>query len=211
MLITPKDNLQETIPWYPIAADPNPPTTETIDIGFGQNLSGNWVFSMNNSPFRTDYNAPILLLSNAGNNSYPDNPEWNVYNFGSNASIRIILNNPGFLVHPIHLHGHNFFVESVGTDTWDGTVVRPLNPQRRDVELLPAGGYLVLQIFADNPGVWPLHCHIAWHVSAGFYVTVVERPADIANLKIPSIMAQTCRDWAAFTNTTVIDQIDSGV
>jgi hypothetical protein len=52
---------------------------------------------------------------------------------------------------------------------------------------------------------------IAWHVSAGLYVSVMERPADIANLKIPSIMAQTCRDWATFTGQTVVDQIDSGL
>jgi hypothetical protein len=167
---------------------------------------------MNKSAFRTNYNAPILLLSKAGNNSYPGSPEWNVYNFGSNSSIRIILTNDNPIPHPIHLHGHNYLVESVGNASeWDGTVVRPHNPQRRDTQLLPANGYLVLQITADNPGIWPLHCHIAWHVSAGLYVTVMERPADIAKLRIPSIMAQTCQDWGAFTNTTVIDQIDSGL
>jgi hypothetical protein len=60
---------------------------------------------MNNSSFRGDYNAPILLLSNLGNNSYPDSPEWNVYDFGSNSSVRIVIENPGPLAHPIHLHG----------------------------------------------------------------------------------------------------------
>jgi hypothetical protein len=89
--------------------------------------------------------------------------------------------------------------------------VNPDNPQRRDVQLLQGFGYIAIQIEADNPGSWPLHCHIAWHVSAGLYVTVLERPDDIANLNIPSIMAQTCRDWAAFTNTTIVDQIDSGL
>jgi hypothetical protein len=171
---------------------------------------------MNNSSFRANYNNPILLLSKTGNDSYPYDPEWNVYNFGSNSSIRIVINNLGAvrLTHPMHLHGHNFFVESVGAGAWDGTIVNPSNPQRRDVQLLPGGtngGHLVLQIAADNPGAWPLHCHIAWHVSAGLYVTVLERPADIQNLPIPSIMAQTCRDWAKFTNTTIIDQIDSGL
>lgn len=172
-------------------------------------------WTMNNSSFRANYNEPILLLSKTGNNSYPDSPEWNVYNFGSNSSVRIIINNQGalgFLAHPIHLHGHNMFVLDVGTGTWDGTtIVKEDNPQRRDVQILPANGYMVLQLTADNPGAWPLHCHIAWHVSAGLYVTVLERPADIANLNIPSIMAQTCRDWSAYTNTTVVDQIDSGL
>jgi hypothetical protein len=166
---------------------------------------------MNGSSFRTNYNQPILLLSKAGNNSYPFSPQWNVYNFGSNSSVRIILTNPGGAAHPIHLHGHNMFVLAEGTGTWDGKTVRPANTQRRDVQILQGGGYMVLQFAQDNPGIWPLHCHIAFHVSSGLYVSVMERPADIAKLPIPSIMAQTCRDWAAFTNTVVVDQIDSGL
>jgi len=205
------DPLTETVPWFPITPDPAPPVTQNIDIEFGQNASGNFLWTMNKSSFRANYNQPILLLSNLGNNSYPDSPQWNVYNFGSNSSIRIHITNPGFAAHPIHLHGHNMFVENVGTGTWDGTVVNPSNPQRRDVQIVPAGGFLVLQITADNPGAWPLHCHIAWHVSGGLYVTVLERPDDIAKLQIPSIMAQTCRDWATFTGKEVVDQIDSGL
>ncbi|KUJ12474.1 uncharacterized protein LY89DRAFT_756956 [Mollisia scopiformis] len=206
------DALTDTVPWFPITPDPAPPVTQDIDIEFGQNETGHWVWTMNGQSFRANYNQPILLLSNVGNNSYPNDPQWNVYNFGSNSSVRILITNPGFLAHPIHLHGHNMFVLAEGTGSWDGsTVVNPSNPQRRDVQLVQAGGYLVLQLTADNPGVWPLHCHIAWHVSAGLYVSVMERPDDIAKLQIPSIMAQTCRDWAAFTNSTVVDQIDSGL
>ncbi|TVY80676.1 oxidoreductase ptaK [Lachnellula suecica] len=206
------DDLSLTRPLYSITPDPKPPTTQNLDIEFGQNATGFWVWTMNKVSFRTNYNAPILLLSNAGNNSYPQSPQWNVYNFGSNSSIRFVITNPGVAAHPMHLHGHNFFVLAVGTGTWDGkTVVNAANPQRRDVQIVPAGGYLVMQITADNPGVWPLHCHIAWHVSAGLYITVVERPNDIAKLAIPSVVAQTCRDWATFTGTTVIDQIDSGL
>ena len=51
------------------------------------------------------------------------------------------------------------FVLDVGTGTWDGsTIINPQNPQRRDVQLVPGQGYLVLQLTADNPGIWPLHC-----------------------------------------------------
>jgi hypothetical protein len=166
---------------------------------------------MGGSSFRANYNQPILLLSNLGNNSYPDSPQWNVHNYGSNSSVRIHITNPGFLAHPIHLHGHNMFVINEGLGEWDGSVVNGGNPQRRDVQIVQAGGYLVLQFESDNPGAWPLHCHIAWHVSAGLYVTVLERPGDIAKMHLPSIMAQSCRDWAAYTNSTVVEQIDSGL
>lgn len=157
------DLLPQTVPWFPIKPDPAPPTTKEIDIDFHTNSTGFSLWYMNGQTFRTDYNSPILLLSKAGNNTFE--PDWNVQNFGSNSSIRIIINNNsptgGFATHPIHLHGHNMFVLAVGLGTWDGkTVTNPNNPQRRDVQLLPAGGYMVLQITADNPGAWPLHCHI---------------------------------------------------
>ena len=66
------------------------------------------------------------------------------------------------------------FVLDEGVGTWDGTsVVNSANPQRRDVQLLQPHGYIVVQIDADNPGVWPFHCHIAWHVSAGLYINLM--------------------------------------
>lgn len=59
----------------------------------------------------------------------------------------------------MHLHGHNFWVLDVGFGEWNGDVVNPLNPQRRDTQLMPAGSpdqpsYLVLEWVTDNPGVW---------------------------------------------------------
>ncbi|CZT03440.1 probable laccase precursor [Rhynchosporium agropyri] len=203
------DPLISTRPWFPITPAATPSTTQEFNIGFGQNASGHWVWTIQGSSFRVNYNQPVLLLSKTGNNSFPTN--WNGYNFGSNSTVRLHVKNPGFAAHPMHLHGHNFWVLAEGTGTWDGTVVNAANPQRRDVQIVRAGGYLVIQINQDNPGTWPFHCHIAWHVSGGLYVTVIERPADIAKLPIPAIMAQSCRDWAAYTNTTVVDQIDSGL
>lgn len=72
--------------------------------------------------------------------------------------------------------------------------------------------YIVVQWNQDNPGTWPMHCHIAWHLSAGFVWMVLENPSAIANeMEIPSIMAQTCRDWSAWTGENVVDQIDDGL
>ena len=58
---------------------------------------------------------------------------------------------------PQHMHGHNFHVLAVGNGKWDGTIVHPNNPQRRDTQLIPGGtqaspGYMVVQINTDNPG-----------------------------------------------------------
>lgn len=78
-------------------------------------------------------------------------------------------------------------------------------------QLLP-GQYIVVQWNQDNPGTWPLHCHIAWHLSAGFVWYILEQPQSIkSETQIPSIMAQTCRDWSAWTGTHIVDQIDDGL
>jgi hypothetical protein len=80
----------------------------------------------------------------------------------------------------MHLHGHNFWVMAQGTGEWNGTVTRPSNPQRRDTQLLErraltedGATYIVLDFMADNPGIWPFHCHVAWHVSDGLYVNIM--------------------------------------
>ena len=95
----------------------------------------------------------------------------------------------------MHLHGHNFWVVAEGVGEWNGTVYSD-TPQRRDTQLLLPGtatepGYLVIQFTADNPGVWPFHCHIAWHVSGGLYMNVLERPADITETVIPSVSTRS--------------------
>ena len=38
-----------------------------------------------------------------------------------------------------------------------------------------------------------------------------EHPEKITQRQIPGIMAQTCRDWANYSNHNVVDQIDSGL
>lgn len=51
----------------------------------------------------------------------------------------------------MHLHGHNFYVLHEGPGAWDGTIVRPSNPHRRDVHLVRGNGHLVIQ-FDGTPG-----------------------------------------------------------
>lgn len=206
------DALSQTVPSYSISAG-TPSTTLDLSINVGVNASGHFVWTINNSSFRGNFNNPLLLLSKAGNTSYPsDHPEWNVYNLGRNATIRVVLTNLSPASHPWHLHGHEMQVLAVGTGTWDGsTIVNQQNPQRRDVMLLPANGYLVLQWESNNPGVWPFHCHIAWHISGGLYANLLEQPDEIKKYNVPSTAYQNCRDWSAWSGGHLVDQIDSGL
>ena len=66
----------------------------------------------------------------------------------------------------MHLHGHNMYVLQEGEGFYDNQpFVNPANPQRRDTQMVRPNGHIVVQFDADNPGVWPFHCHIAWHLS----------------------------------------------
>lgn len=109
---------------------------------------------------------------------------------------------------------------NVGFGPWDGTVVRSDNPQRRDSQLLPPGSvdspsHMVVQWTADNPGVWPFHCHIAWHLSAGLYFTVLENPGSVASdgmfSGLGDVVGRTCDSWGSFSGANVVWQIDDGV
>ncbi|PVH73445.1 multicopper oxidase [Cadophora sp. DSE1049] len=202
------DDLALTVPFYPIAPPAKSDFIQQYDINFAPSASNIFQWSVNGQAFRGNYNAPVLMLANLGNPSYP--PEWNVYNYGTNGSF--VINNPaGFPAHPMHMHGHNFFVLHQGPGAWDGTVTNAANPIRRDVIQVPGGWHVTIQIVTDNPGAWQFHCHIAWHVSGGLYITILEQPEKIKAIKIPQTPAQGCREWATFTGTTVINQIDSGL
>jgi hypothetical protein len=189
--------------------------TEDILIEFKSNGTDN-VWFMNNSSFRADYNINLLDHVIGGNTTFET--EWNVHTFDDTTknSVRLLVENTFFLPHPMHLHGHDFNVLASGVGTWDGTIVNPSNTQVRDVHLLPGAGaagngFMVLQFQKNNPGVWPFHCHIAWHVSAGLYVNILEAPSKI-DYQVPSGVKDTCSDWAAWEALgNIPDQIDSGL
>lgn len=215
------DALSSTVPVYSIT--PQPPTsTQTINITFDNNGT-QWLFNMNGNSFRDDYNDPNLLEAKLGNVSFP--ADQNVYDFGSNKSVSLVVYNFIPASHPMHMHGHNFYVIDEGFGTWDGNHSgNTTNPQRRDTQLLQkaqadgngtvtAPSYVVLQFDLDNPGVWPFHCHIAWHVSQGLYINMLERPADInsTQINVPLSAADLCRSWWTWTGSNFVDQIDSGL
>jgi FtsP/CotA-like multicopper oxidase with cupredoxin domain len=204
------DDLSLTVPYYSITAM-TPSTTRTMVIDNIVNKTGSFLWRLDGTSARVNYNHPILLLAEQGNITYPE--DWNVKNFGTNTTVRVVVNNPSPASHPMHLHGHNMQILSEGAGNWDGsTIVNANNPLRRDVQLVRANGYFVMQYDLDNPGVWPFHCHIAWHVSGGLYANFLERPADIGkDTSIPMVMQQTCTNWMKYTNADVVDQIDSGV
>lgn len=111
----------------------------------------------------------------------------------------------------MHLHGHNFFVLAEGQGTWDGKITNYPATQRRDVQIIQQAkdfttpSYLVIQYDTDNPGVWPFHCHIAWHVSAGLYINAMEHPDKIKQKVIPQVSCPFFPHRAVFKLTPLAD------
>ncbi|PSR87224.1 multicopper oxidase-domain-containing protein [Coniella lustricola] len=203
------DALSTTVPMYTITP-PTPSYTHTYNITLFTNGSGVTLWDLDDGSARVDYNAPTLLSAQQGVTTF--DAEANLRTLYTNSSVRMIVENNTPAAHPMHLHGFNMYVLAEGTGTWDGTtIVNPTNPQRRDVQQVRGNGYIVLQFDSTNPGVWPFHCHISWHASAGLFMQFLVEPEEVKKFSIPMKVANTCTDWQAYTNVDVVDQIDSGV
>lgn len=61
--------------------------------------------------------------------------------------------------HPIHLHGHNFHITAT-----DGGIVPPGARWPEVTALVPTGSTRDFEFTANEPGDWPLHCHMTHHV-----------------------------------------------
>jgi FtsP/CotA-like multicopper oxidase with cupredoxin domain len=69
---------------------------------------------------------------------------------------RLRIANHSMMSHPVHLHGHTFQLGPAGG-----------GGARKDTVLVPPMAGLEVDLLADNPGRWMLHCHNAYHAEAG--------------------------------------------
>ncbi|XP_048741747.1 uncharacterized protein LOC125655476 isoform X2 [Ostrea edulis] len=49
-----------------------------------------------------------------------------------------------------------------------------VDPPQKDTIIVPSGGYVVVRIRADNPGLWIMHCHIQLHSADGMTLLLNE-------------------------------------
>ncbi|KAF9644386.1 hypothetical protein BDM02DRAFT_3121983 [Thelephora ganbajun] len=114
-------------------------------------------------------------------------------------TVRIVLIATGLGSHPFHMHGHGFQVVAIGVGSFDDAALTQANSMDlhnavvRDTVTIPAGGWVVIHVTADNPGVWALHCHIGWHLKSGMLGQIVELPQAISNeVHIPQTLKNLC-------------------
>ncbi len=98
--------------------------------------------------------------------------DFNLFTFNSRAfpgtaplvvktgdRVRIRLGNLSMDEHPIHIHGHRFWIAAT-----DGGRIPESARWPETTVLVPVGATRDIEFVADNPGDWAFHCHKSHHV-----------------------------------------------
>ncbi|TPW15367.1 MAG: ferroxidase [Acidimicrobiaceae bacterium] len=88
--------------------------------------------------------------------SFPDSAPIAVRE-GERLRLRVV--NETMMFHPIHLHGHTFQMVGKGS-------ARKGTARKDTVNVLPMSS-VEIDVEADNPGQWMLHCHNTYHLETG--------------------------------------------
>lgn len=94
--------------------------------------------------------------------SWP-NTERLTYQVGDSVRMRLI--NAGGAVHPMHLHGFYFNVDSRGDERTDNIFGPGSSPRLVVTERLAPGGTFSLTWVPTRPGNWLFHCHDNLHIT----------------------------------------------
>ncbi|KAF9058481.1 laccase lcc6 [Rhodocollybia butyracea] len=171
-------NLLQETSLHPLV-NPGAPGLPTVD-GADYNLNLQLGFSaghflINGVQFIPP-SVPVLLQIISGTTNAADLlPPGSVYNLPLNKTIQITFNASSVAAiggpHPFHLHGHNFdVIRSAGTTEYNFA-----NPVRRDVVSTgSAQDNVTIRFNTNNAGEWFLHCHIDFHLEAGFAIVLAE-------------------------------------
>ncbi|KAI1106479.1 putative multicopper oxidase [Jackrogersella minutella] len=206
--------MSKLVPFVPLDVE-SPTTKKDFNLGYTVNTEGMFKWTLDGTDLLTSWGVPTLqqsildvsALKTSSNVVELNEKEAWVYFVIENGAAAL------GLTHPIHLHGHDFFVlaQEPNANYTSATPLQLKNPPRRDVAMLPANGFLVIGFVTDNPGVWLMHCHIGWHASQGFGLQIVEREAEIAPICDVGGIDSTCAKWASYVARKDILQDDSGI
>jgi hypothetical protein len=112
--------------------------------------------------------------------------------------VRIRLANLSMDSHPIHIHGHRFFV--TGTDA--GPVQQSAWVPENTINV-PVGATRDIEFYADSPGDWAFHCHKTHH-------TMNQMGHNLPNLLGVDTSGAEARANAVVPNTMVMGSTGMG-
>jgi FtsP/CotA-like multicopper oxidase with cupredoxin domain len=135
---------------WPAELDGVPLTVEALRVAVGAGL-----------PARdADTVHPLALAGSMGSYVWTINgrtyDETDPLTIRPGQAARLRIANHTMMPHPVHVHGHTFQLGAAG-----GT------GPRKDTLLVPPMRAASVDLVADNPGAWMIHCHNAYHAEAG--------------------------------------------
>ncbi|KAG9650909.1 hypothetical protein KCU64_g8903, partial [Aureobasidium melanogenum] len=157
---------------------PAGPADQTISLAINQTDIVTWMVAP--APF-TEPKVPIIY------GDVSDGWESNTtMHLPLNSTIDIVMRisnqSMDMMGHPMHLHGHKFWVLGSGVGSFPFASVQDAppslinlrDPPYRDTTSLPSQGWAVIRYVTDNPGAWMFHCHLQWHIVVGMAMVLVE-------------------------------------
>jgi len=140
-------------------------------------LMGLFVIHPRNPKYRVDRDFAFLLSEwRIATGTMRPNPnemtDFNIFSFnarvfpgteplvaklGDRVRIRFV-NLSAMDHHPMHIHGHTFRVVET-----DGGQIPESAQQIESTVLVQVGSARAIEFIADNPGDWPVHCHMTHH------------------------------------------------
>ncbi|KAL9622799.1 MAG: hypothetical protein Q9160_002918 [Pyrenula sp. 1 TL-2023] len=177
-------DLHPILPWT-VSSPINGASGQRFNLSFQASAKppfplAKWELSMEEdvfTPIRINYSDPTFFhLDNKGS----WDPLWRIIPEDYTSQDWLIE-----CILKTHLHGHDFAIlEQAYNKTYNSSnlSLELDNPPRRDVVLMPRNGYVVIAFKADNPGAWLVHCHIAFHISEGLGLQIMERQDDADQL-----------------------------
>lgn len=137
-----------------------------------ENLS--WYFNQNIQRFApgrvgTDYRndgdfEESNLMHAVNGRVFGNNPEL-FMEYGSNVTWYLMSLGAEIDLHTFHLHGHTFIHSS--------------ESHREDIMQIFPGQAEAVEMVANNPGTWLLHCHVLDHIGAGMETTYTVLPEGV--------------------------------
>ncbi|MDE1171760.1 MAG: copper oxidase [Verrucomicrobium sp.] len=151
----------------------HPHSDEMVQMALG--MMGFFIIHPKGGP-KVDRDFAIFLMEWAVNpGTFTPNPsimtDFNNFTFNSrvypgtaplivklNQKVRVRIANLSMDNHPIHIHGHRWWV----TETDGGQIPKSAWWPETSVDVAP-GTTRTMEFVADNPGDWALHCHKTHH------------------------------------------------
>nr|GEU39692.1 putative laccase [Tanacetum cinerariifolium] len=173
--------------------------------------------SINNITFDTPSTSILQAYYRGVNNgvygdNFPDNPpfkfnytqqtgldpSWRFPETGTdvrhlkhNETVELVFQGTNLVAgidHPMHLHGHSFYVVGAGFGNFkrsrDVANYNLVDPPLMQTIAVPQNGWTAIRFKADNPGVWFMHCHLERHVSWGMGMAFIVRNGKTKNARV---------------------------